>query len=112
MESSPIVSDDPATRERIRAALLAVIDPEVGINIVDLGLVYDIESKTDGWRIALTMTSPACPMGESILDDVHAAIEASLALGTSVDIDLVWEPPWNPAMMSDAAREALGWIDD
>lgn len=112
MESLPIVSDNPATRERIRAALLEVIDPEIGVNIVDLGLVYDIESKTDGWRIALTMTSPACPMGESILEDVHAAIDASLAMGTSVDIDLVWEPPWDPAMMSEAAREALGWTDD
>lgn len=112
MEPSPVVSDHPATRERIRAALLEVVDPEIGVNIVDLGLVYDIESKTDGWRIALTMTSPACPMGESILEDVHAAIDASLSMGTSVDIDLVWEPPWDPTMMSEAAREALGWTDD
>ncbi|WP_206955448.1 metal-sulfur cluster assembly factor [Trinickia acidisoli] len=112
MDSLSIASDSPATREDIRAALQRVIDPEIGINIVDLGLVYDIESKTEGWRIALTMTSPACPMGQSILDDVQAVIDASLAIGTSVDIDLVWEPPWEPAMMSDAARDALGWSDD
>lgn len=112
MEPLPIPTSAPSAREQIREALQHVIDPEIGVNIVDLGLVYDIESKTDGWRIALTMTSPACPMGESILEDVHAAIDASLAMGTSVDIDLVWEPPWDPAMMSEAAREALGWTDD
>lgn len=51
-------------------------------------------------------------MGQSILDDVHAVIDAALQVGTIVDIDLVWEPPWQPEMMSDAARDALGWSDD
>jgi metal-sulfur cluster biosynthetic enzyme len=112
MQAISTASNASMTQEQIRAALLQVIDPEIGVNIVDLGLVYDVEAKCDGWRIALTMTSPACPMGQSILDDVHAVIDASLAIGTSVDIDLVWEPPWEPAMMSEAAREALGWSDD
>lgn len=100
------------TQAQIRAALMQVIDPEIGLNIVDLGLVYDIESSGAGWRIAVTMTSPACPMGQSILDDVRAVIDTSLTLGTSVDIDLVWEPPWDPSMMSEDARSALGWSDD
>ncbi|MGG1945352.1 metal-sulfur cluster assembly factor [Trinickia sp. NRRL B-1857] len=112
MQALSTASHASMTQESIRAALLQVIDPEIGVNIVDLGLVYDVEAKCDGWRIALTMTSPACPMGQSILDDVHAVIDASLAIGSSVDIDLVWEPPWEPAMMSEAAREALGWSDD
>ncbi|MBU6490138.1 MAG: metal-sulfur cluster assembly factor [Burkholderiales bacterium] len=112
MNASTIASTAPMTRELIQAALTQVIDPEIGINIVDLGLVYDVESNHEGWRIALTMTSPACPMGQSILDDVRAVIDTSLAIGTSVDIDLVWEPPWDPSMMSDAARETLGWSDD
>lgn len=111
MESLANASIAP-TRERIHAALAQVIDPEIGVNIVDLGLVYDIDSDSDGWRIALTMTSPACPMGQSILDDVRAVIDTSLTIGTCVDIDLVWEPPWDPSMMSDAARDALGWSDD
>ncbi|CAB3727660.1 metal-sulfur cluster assembly factor [Trinickia soli] len=110
MESLSNASIAP-TREQIHAVLAQVIDPEIGVNIVDLGLVYDIDSHSDGWRIALTMTSPACPMGQSILDDVRAAIDSSLTIGTSVDIDLVWEPPWDPSMMSDAARDALGWSD-
>jgi metal-sulfur cluster biosynthetic enzyme len=100
------------TQAQIRAALMQVIDPEIGLNIVDLGLVYDVESKPGGWRIALTMTSPACPMGQSILDDVRAVIDTSLTLGTSVDIDLVWEPPWDPSMMSEDARGTLGWSVD
>ena len=73
MESLSNASIAP-TREQIHAVLAQVIDPEIGVNIVDLGLVYDIDSHSDGWRIALTMTSPACPMGQSILDDVRAAI--------------------------------------
>lgn len=112
MNATPIASTAPMTRELIHAALTQVIDPEIGINIVDLGLVYDVESNDEGWRIALTMTSPACPMGQSILDDVRSVIDTSLAIGTSVDIDLVWEPPWDPSMMSDAARDTLGWSDD
>lgn len=100
------------TQAQIRAALMQVIDPEIGLNIVDLGLVYDIESNPGGWRIALTMTSPACPMGQSILDDVRAVIDTSLTFGTRVDIDLVWEPPWDPSMMSEDARGTLGWSAD
>lgn len=111
MQPSTISPGREAMREQIRAALEQVVDPEVGVNIVDLGLVYDIESACDGWRIALTMTSPACPMGQVILDDVHTVIAAALPIGTPVAIDLVWEPPWEPAMMSDAARDLLGWSD-
>lgn len=112
MTPSTMPPNSAATRELIRAALGQVVDPEVGVNIVDLGLVYDIEPTDGGWRIALTMTSPACPMGQVILDDVHAVIDAALEIGTSVDVDLVWEPPWEPAMMSDAARGVLGWSGD
>ncbi|NRO94493.1 DUF59 domain-containing protein [Paraburkholderia sp. NMBU_R16] len=112
MEPLPIPTSAASAREHIREALQHVIDPEIGVNIVDLGLVYDIEQRTEGWRIALTMTSPACPMGQSILDDVRAVIDAALQVGTIVDIDLVWEPPWQPEMMSDAARDTLGWSDD
>ena len=112
MEPLPIPTSAPSAREQIREALQHVIDPEIGVNIVDLGLVYDIEQRTEGWRIAITMTSPACPMGQSILDDVHAVIDAAVQVGTIVDIDLLWEPPWQPEMMSDAARDTLGWSDD
>jgi metal-sulfur cluster biosynthetic enzyme len=101
----------PAEGDIIREALRQVIDPEVGVNIVDLGLVYRIDRDASGVRIELTMTSPACPMGDLLLDEAHEAAAAATPAGLPVDIELVWEPPWEPAMMSDAAREILGWAD-
>ena len=94
--------------ELVRTALARVIDPEIGTNIVDLGLVYRIDCSPGRIHIELTMTSPACPMGDLIVDD--ALTELAFALpGQSADIQLVWEPPWTPAMMSAACRERLGW---
>lgn len=95
--------------DEIRAILRQVIDPEVGLNIVDMGLIYRIESLPEHVLIEMTMTSPACPMGEMIEDDVRAALAAGLALERKVDLRLVWEPPWEPSMMSPSAREHLGW---
>lgn len=90
-------------------ALRAVIDPEIGVNIVDLGLVYRIEMRDGRLRIDLTMTSPACPMSQIVVDDVQAVADAIVPDGVAIDVELVWEPPWAPSMMTDAAREILGW---
>lgn len=87
-------------------ALRAVIDPELGINVVDLGLVYGIASDEGGVRVRMTMTSPACPMTEMIEDDVRAAL-APLSGAAPVTVEWVWEPPWDPSMMSGAARLKL-----
>jgi metal-sulfur cluster biosynthetic enzyme len=95
----------------IREALREVVDPEVGVNIVDLGLVYRIERSDEHLRIELTMTSPACPMAPIIIDDVRAVAEVVVPEDTMIEVDLVWEPPWEPGMMSDAARQVLGWPD-
>lgn len=93
----------------VREALRAVIDPELGINIVDLGLVYGIDTSGGEVRVAMTMTAPACPLGEALATEAEAAIRARLPGHRSVSIDLVWDPPWQPAMMSDEARRRLGW---
>ncbi len=96
--------------EQIRAALRKVVDPEVGANIVDLGLIYRIEF--DGpakLLIEMTMTSPACPMGEMIVDDAYAELDRVLPADCQPEIRLVWEPPWAPAMMSEKCRLSLGW---
>lgn len=93
----------------IREALRKVDDPEVGINIVDLGLIYRVDVNGDKVAIEMTMTSPACPMGDMILDDMEAALDRILPPTAFLDILLVWTPPWEPSMMSPAAKARLGW---
>lgn len=97
------------TENEVREALRTVIDPEVGINIVDLGLVYDIAVEPGRITVALTMTTPACPLGDLITGQARDAILMEAPEVDEVDIRLVWDPPWDPAMMSDAARKQLGW---
>jgi metal-sulfur cluster biosynthetic enzyme len=97
------------TEERVRSVLRVVVDPELGINVVDLGLVYDVEVRDGHVRVAMTMTSPACPLGESLTAEAEAAIRSSIPEITAVDVRLTWEPRWNPSMMSDAVKAQLGW---
>ena len=96
-----------ATDADIREALLHVVDPEIGVNIVDLGLVYRIEVEGGRARIAMTMTSPTCPLADYLKDRVTSAIRRHVPDVVDVDINLEWEPPWDPAMMSDEARRQL-----
>lgn len=90
-------------------ALRDVIDPEIGINIVDLGLVYEAQLRDGNARVVMTMTTAACPLGESIAEEARTAILRDVPGVTSVSVDLVWDPLWQPSMMSPAARERLGW---
>jgi metal-sulfur cluster biosynthetic enzyme len=93
----------------IRDALRLVDDPEVGMNIVDLGLVYRVDVNGDKVVIEMTMTSPACPMSGMILDEVEAVLDKILPSTAFLEILLVWTPPWDPSMMSPAAKARLGW---
>jgi metal-sulfur cluster biosynthetic enzyme len=97
--------DDDAIREALRQ----VDDPEAGMNIVDLGLVYGIELGEAGVRVAMTMTTAACPMTEMIVEQVREVVTAAVPQGTAVDVELVWDPPWTPDRMSGIAREHFGW---
>ncbi|MBI5908472.1 MAG: metal-sulfur cluster assembly factor [Betaproteobacteria bacterium] len=97
------------TEERVREALRSVDDPEVGMNIVDLGLVYRIDITQERVRVELTMTTPACPMGDVVTDNARKAIAAALAKDLAVEVVLVWEPPWTPDRMSESARQTFGW---
>jgi metal-sulfur cluster biosynthetic enzyme len=108
------MTDQPPIEHRIREALRQVDDPEVGINIVDLGLVYGIDATPDRVTVRLTMTSPSCPLGEQIVDRAYEAVRGVVDdNGGAVDIELVWDPTWRPEMMSLSARRQLGWsIDD
>jgi metal-sulfur cluster biosynthetic enzyme len=96
-------------RAEIASALARVLDPEVGVDVVALGLVYEIEVDEDVVHVAMTMTSPSCPLSESIEREVREAVGAVAPPGTRVDVAFVWDPIWRPAFMSDAARERLGW---
>ncbi len=93
----------------VRAALRQVIDPEVGVNIVDLGLIYEIDSRPERCLVEMTMTSPACPLGAMIVDEVKAALAPLLPASCPADVRLVWDPPWDPSMMSEDSRQHFGW---
>jgi metal-sulfur cluster biosynthetic enzyme len=97
------------TEEAVREALRSVDDPEVGISIVDLGLVYRIDVAPQRVHVEMTMTTPACPMGDLITDNARRAVGALLPQGVDVDIELVWEPPWTPDLMSESAKQTFGW---
>ena len=93
----------------IREALKTVEDPEAGMSIVDLGLVYGIRIEAGRVHVDMTMTSPACPVAPYIVDESVAAIRAIVAEGTDVQVDLVWEPMWTPDLMSPEAQSRFGW---
>jgi metal-sulfur cluster biosynthetic enzyme len=96
-----------ATTSDVADALRTVVDPELGINLVDLGLVYQIDSERDRVSIELTMTSPACPLSEYIKQMVDEAVRAAVPDVRDVEVSIVLDPPWSPEMMSARARHEL-----
>lgn len=94
----------------IRETLRQVLDPELDCNIVDLGLIYDIAIRGRHVAVTMTLTTPGCPMHESISWGVEAALR-NLPEVEDVNVEVVWDPPWNPAMMTDAGRARLGMRD-
>lgn len=95
------------TEQIIFDALRQVIDPEIGCNIVDLGLVYGIAFEAGKVRVTMTLTTPGCPMHESISWGVKNAL-LNIEGITDAEVDVVWDPPWHPAMMTDIGRAATG----
>jgi metal-sulfur cluster biosynthetic enzyme len=90
-------------------ALRTVNDPEAGMNIVELGLVYGVVVAAGRIEVEMTMTTPACPVAELLVEQARTAIAATAPAGTDVQVRLVWQPFWTPAMMSDSARQHFGW---
>ena len=96
------------TAEIARKALRAVKDPELGLNIIDIGLIYDVAVTEDGVaHVKMTLTSPGCPAGTEIMDDVKNTL-SDLDGITAVDLELVWEPYWTPEKMDPRVRAFLG----
>jgi metal-sulfur cluster biosynthetic enzyme len=87
--------------------LKEIYDPEVGINIVDMGLIYSLEIADGKVEITMTLTSPGCPAGPQILSQVDSQVKTVDGI-EDVDIKVVWSPPWSPDMLSQEARDQLG----
>lgn len=96
-------------RGAIERALHNVIDPEMALSIVDIGLVYGVTITGGRARVRLTMTSAACPVTDVIVDDVHAELGRVLPDGEDIEVELVWEPAWTPERLSARAKAFMGW---
>jgi FeS assembly SUF system protein len=109
MDPNPTsASPSPDLEEQIVEALKTVFDPEIPVNIYELGLIYDLELVPDGQvKIKMTLTSPGCPVAVSLPIEVKSKVENVPGVA-GADVELVWDPAWNPSMMTEAARLQLG----
>jgi len=111
-ESSQAAVATPLDRSEIENAIVealkTVFDPEIPVDIYELGLIYDVDLQEDGAvKLKMTLTAPGCPVAGSLPIDVKNKVESVPGV-TSADVELVWDPAWNPSMMSEAARLQLG----
>ena len=97
----------PIDENLIRETLRQVIDPEIGCNVMDLGLIYDIVIHGNHVLVRMTLTTPGCPMHEMIANGVQMAL-LNLERVDDAEVELVWDPPWHPDMMTDLARTRVG----
>lgn len=96
------------TAELARKSLRTVKDPELGLNVIDIGLIYDVTVSDEGAaKVTMTLTSPGCPSGAEIMEDVRRTV-ADLEGVTAVEVELVWEPYWTPERMDPRVRAFLG----
>jgi metal-sulfur cluster biosynthetic enzyme len=106
----PELLEAPATETTLTELLRRVIDPELGINIVDLGLLRDVAITPDGTvQIIMTLTTPACPLGPYLIEEIRELLTQVSTINT-VEVEVVWSPPWDPEQdMSGNAKRILGW---
>ena len=95
------------TKEQVYEALQDCYDPEIPVNIVDLGLVYDVEVADDSVEVKMTLTAPGCGMGGMIAANAESLIREIPGV-KDASVDLVWDPPWDPSRISEEARQKLG----
>jgi len=108
-ESRFTYSGPPELLPKVARALEKVVDPEVALNIVDVGLVYDVTVADGRMDVRMTMTSAACPVTDIIVDDTENALDDDMPPELKIHVELVWEPPWTPQRMSPRARAFMGW---
>lgn len=110
IESAPFPYDGPEDlRQPITAALSRVVDPEISINIVDVGLVYGVTVDAKSVHVLVTMTSAACPVIELIVEDAEQELDKVVPSDLKICVELTWEPPWTAARMSASAKRFMGW---
>jgi metal-sulfur cluster biosynthetic enzyme len=97
-----------ATKEEVYEVLQTCYDPEIPVNIVDLGLVYDVQVEGNKVAVKMTLTAPGCGMGGMIASQARQKILDNIDGIEEATIDLVWDPPWEPSMMSEEAKQRLG----
>ena len=96
------------SKEETLEALKQVYDPEIPVDVVNLGLIYEVAIDAGTVRVRMTTTSPGCPVGDFLAQEVERALRKLDGI-EAVRVELVWEPPWTPELMSPAAKEKLGW---
>ena len=110
MTAGPFPYEGPAELLPVLvAALERVVDPEVALNIVDVGLVYGARVKDGRLDVDVTMTSAACPVTAVIIGDIENELDQDLPPDLKIHVELVWEPPWTPQRMSASAKRFMGW---
>lgn len=107
---APFPYDGPAELQpAVVAALRRVVDPEMALTIVDVGLVYGVRIAPDQAVVRLTMTSAACPVADVIVDEVQRELDRVLPPELLIEVAMVWEPPWTPDRMSESAKRFMKW---
>jgi metal-sulfur cluster biosynthetic enzyme len=109
--ANPFPSEGPhaETAKKIKENLKKVYDPEIPMNIVDLGLIYSIDWTGDDVTVHMTLTSPGCPVAGILAEEVKAAAEKDTGVKTAT-VDMIWEPAWSPERMSDFAKRQFGYM--
>jgi FeS assembly SUF system protein len=107
--ASPLAEGDEALVEAIIEALKEIYDPEIPVNIYDLGLIYNVEVNDGHALVTMTLTTPHCPVAESMPGEVELRVGSVPGVGDA-EVNLVWDPPWGPDKMTDEARLELGML--
>jgi metal-sulfur cluster biosynthetic enzyme len=100
---------DEALRAPITEALRRVVDPEVALSIVDVGLIYRVRADAQGVHVLMTMTSAACPVTDVIVEDVQNELDRVLPASLPLEVEITYEPPWTPERLSVSARRFMRW---
>ena len=106
--SSRLTDDNMVTKEEVIKALRECYDPEIGISLVDMGLIYDVKVDKDKVHIKMTLTTPGCPMHSFMVQDVREKVERIKGV-KEVNVELVWDPPLTPDRMPEEVKKKLGF---